>query len=198
MNGTAIIVGKGGHAHVVASLLPHPRIRFMVLEDPSGDDILQDDFFAGPPVSDADYYIGIGDNDARRSYADRLRERGIRLANCVAPTAWIAADARLGEGVFVGTGAVVGTRARIGDNVIVNTLSSVDHDCEIGADSQIGPGVTLGGRVMVGTGCFIGMKSCVVPGLTLGDRVFVRAGAVVVGPAPDGVKLSGAPARIVR
>jgi sugar O-acyltransferase (sialic acid O-acetyltransferase NeuD family) len=194
----AIIVGKGGHAHVIASLLPHARIRFLVPQDPRGDDILQADFFAGPPLPDADYYIGIGDNAVRRSYFDRLKGLGLTIANCIAPTAWTADDASLGEGVFLGPGAVVGARARLGDNVIVNTLSSVDHDCAIGRDTQLCPGVTLGGRVTVGSACFIGMKSGLVPDLTLGDRVVVRAGALVIRSAPDGALLSGAPARIVR
>jgi sugar O-acyltransferase (sialic acid O-acetyltransferase NeuD family) len=197
MSDTAIIVGKGGHAHVIASLIPHKRIRFMVPDDPSGDDILQSDFFAGPPPPDADYFIGIGDNEARRAYFARLKALGLAIANCIALTAWVARDARLGEGVFLGAGAVVGARARIGDNVIVNTLSSVDHDCEVGADTQLTPGVNLGGEVVVGRSCFIGMKSCLGPRLVLGDRVVVRAGAVVLHSAPDDALLSGVPARIV-
>ena len=177
--------------------IPHKRIRFMVPRDPEDDDILQDDFLAGPPPSDADYFIGIGDNSARRAWFDRLKAVGLGVANCIAPTAWVARDACLGEGVFLGAGAAVCARARIGDNVIVNTLSSVDHDCEVGADTQLTPGVNLGGEVIVGRSCFIGMKSCLGPRLILGDRVVVRAGAVVLHSAPDDALLSGVPARIV-
>jgi sugar O-acyltransferase (sialic acid O-acetyltransferase NeuD family) len=194
----AIIVGKGGHAHVVASLLPHARIRFMVQDDPGPDDIAQADFFAGPPMADADYYIGIGDNDVRRSYFNRFKALGLAVANCIAPNAWIATNAALGEGLFLGPGAVVGARARIGDNVIVNTLSSVDHDCDIGDDTQITPGVSLGSFVVTGRSCYLGMKSCLIPRVTLGERVVVMAGSLVVRDAPDGVMLGGAPARIMR
>ena len=194
----AIIVGNGGQAHVIASLLPHRRIRFLVEREPGPDDILQADYFAGSPDPDADHYIGIGDNDLRRACFDRLKSLGLTIASCIAPTAWCARDALLGEGVFLGAGAVVGARTRIGDNVIVNTLSSVDHDCDIGADTQLTPGVSLGSHLAIGHSCYFGMKSCLVPRLTLGDRVTVMAGSLVVRSAPDGVMLGGSPARIMR
>ncbi|HEY0013300.1 MAG TPA: acetyltransferase [Allosphingosinicella sp.] len=195
---TAYIVGKGGHAHVIRSLLPHRRIRFLVDSGPEGDDIAQDAFFAGQPDRDGDYYVGIGDNDARRLYFDRLKGMGLAPARCIAPTAFVAADAQLGDGVFLAPGAVVNSRSRIGDNVIVNTLSSVDHDCEIGADTQLTPGVTFGSHLRIGRGCFFGMKSCVIPRIEIGDGTTVMAGALVVRSAPAGVMLGGNPARIMR
>ncbi|HEY5720738.1 MAG TPA: acetyltransferase [Allosphingosinicella sp.] len=195
---TALIVGSGGHAHMLASLLPHRRIRFLTEGDPGPDDIAQSDYFAGSPDREADHFIGIGDNEIRRAWFDRLKALGLAVANCVAPTAWIAADAAVGEGLFLGPGAVVGARARIGDNVIVNTLSSVDHDCDIGPDTQITPGVSLGSHVVMGRSCYLGMKSCLIPRVRLGDRVVVMAGSLVVRDAPDGVMLGGSPARIMR
>jgi UDP-perosamine 4-acetyltransferase len=195
---TAYVVGKGGHAHVIRSLLPHRRVRFLVDANPAGDDIAQDAFFAGEPDRHGDYYIGIGDNAVRRFYFDRLKAIGLVPARCIAPTAFVAADARLGEGVFLAPGAVVNARSRIGDNVIVNTLSSVDHDCEIGEDTQLTPGVTFGSHLRVGPGCFFGMKSCVIPRIEIGAGTTVMAGALVVRSAPAGVLIGGNPARIMR
>lgn len=194
----ALIVGKGGHAHVIRSLLPHAEIRFLVDCDPAPGDILQDDYFSGQPDREADHFIGIGDNAARRRYFARLRALGLKVARCIAPTAWAAADVELGEGVFLGPGAVVGARSRIGDGVIVNTLSSVDHDCTVGEDTQLTPGVTLGSHLRIGRSCFFGMKSAVLPRVEIGERVTVMAGALVVRSAPAGVMLGGAPARIMR
>lgn len=193
----ALIVGKGGHAHVIRSLLGQAEVRFLVDRDPAPDDILQDDYFAAPD-RDADHYIGIGDNEARRLYFDRLRALGLRIASCIAPTAWAAPDASLGEGLFLGPGAVIGSRSRIGDNVIVNTLSSVDHDCIVGDDSQLTPGVSLGSHLRIGRGCFFGMKSAVIPRIEIGDGTIVMAGALVVRSAPARVMLGGSPARIMR
>lgn len=195
---TAYIFGKGGHAHVIRSLLPHPLIRFLVDRDPAGDDIPQSSFFAGDADPDGDYYIGIGDNAARRFYFDRLKAMGLTAATCIAPTAWVAPDAAVGDGAFIGPGAVVSARCRVGVNVIVNTLSSIDHDCEVGDDTQLTPGVTLGSYLRIGRGCFFGMKSCVIPRLEVGDRTTVMAGALVVRSAPADVLLGGVPARIMR
>jgi sugar O-acyltransferase (sialic acid O-acetyltransferase NeuD family) len=194
---TAYIIGKGGHAHVIRSLLPHARARFLVDRDPGQDDILQEDFFADSPPQDADFYIGIGDNAARRLYFDRLKRAGLKVSNCVAPNAWIAADAAIGEGVFIGAGAMICSRSRLADNVIVNTLASVDHDCSIGADTQLAPGVTLGGRIDIGRSAFLGLRCSILPGLEIGDGATIMAGALVTRAVAAGAKVGGLPARLM-
>jgi sugar O-acyltransferase (sialic acid O-acetyltransferase NeuD family) len=194
---TALVIGKGGQARVVASFLPHRRIRFLVEKEPGPNDILQSRYFAGAPDRDADHYVAIGANDVRREYFDRLKSLGITPANCIAPTAWIAPDATIGDGVFIGAGAVLGAGARLGDNVILNNLSLVDHDSVIGDDSQIAPGCIIGAELRVGRRCFFGMRSCLVSRVEVGDDVFVMAGAVIVRPVPSGVRVGGVPARLM-
>jgi UDP-perosamine 4-acetyltransferase len=193
----AYIIGSGGHAHVIRSFLPNRRICFLVDRDPGPEDMLQEEFFAAPPAPDSEHYIGIGDNDVRRAYFDRLSMAGLRISNCIAPTAWVASDSILGEGIFVGAGAVIGSRARLGDNVIVNTLASVDHDCSIGSDAQLGPGVILAGGVVVGRNAFLGLRSAVLPGVAIGDGAVVMAGALVTRNVAAGTRVGGLPARIM-
>lgn len=193
----AFIIGNGGQARVIASFLPHRPIRFLVERDPGPDDILQSDYFAGPPDREADHFIGIGDDRIRRSYFDRLQAMGVTPARCIAPTAWIAATARLGEGVFIGAGAVIGAGAQVGDNAMVNNLSLLDHDSVLGEDSQVTVGVMLGAELRIGRNCFFGMKSAVISRLEVGDGAFVMAGAVVVRSVPAGARVGGVPARIM-
>jgi UDP-perosamine 4-acetyltransferase len=194
---TAYIIGSGGHAHVIRSLIPHKRVRFLVDRDPGPDDIFQEDFFAAPPPGDGDYFIGIGDNPARRRYFDRLKQAGLLVSSCIAPNAWIADDAEIGEGVFIGAGAMVCSRSRLADNIIVNTLASVDHDCTIGADTQLAPGVILGGRIHIGHGAFLGLRCSVLPGLEIGAEAIVMAGALVTRSVAAGARVGGLPARLV-
>ena len=194
---TAYIFGSGGHAHVIRSLLPHSRVRFLVDRDPSPNDMLQEDFFAGPPPDESDFFIGIGDNAVRRRYFDRLKRAGLRVSSCIAPNAWIASDAAVGEGVFIGAGAMLCSRSRLADNIIVNTLASVDHDCTIESDSQLAPGVILGGRIHIGRGACLGLRCSVLPGLEIGEGSIVMAGALVTRSVAAGCRVGGLPARIV-
>jgi sugar O-acyltransferase (sialic acid O-acetyltransferase NeuD family) len=192
------IIGSGGHAEVIASFLAGRTIRFLVEGAAGPNRIRQADFFADAAIPDGDYFIGIGDNAIRRRYFDRIAALGGALPACIAPNAWVAADARLGRGAFIGAGAVVMTGVTIGDSAIVNTLSSIDHHSVLGADSQVTVGVSLGSELRIGRGCFFGMKCCVVPRIEIGDRAQVMAGAVVVRSVAAGALVGGVPARVMR
>ena len=94
-------------------------------------------------------------------------------------------------------GSIVGSKAIIGNNTIINTMSSVDHDCVLGDNSQITCGVTFGGNVIVGKNCFFGLKSAVIPGINIGDNAIVMAGSIVVNDVPQKVMVGGNPAQII-
>ena len=104
---TAFIVGKGGHAHVSVAACaradPVPVDR-----DPGPEDVLQDEFFAGPPDADADCSSAsatmpragiISTKRGKRAFASRAasrRRRGSRptrrsgKALSSAPARWSA------------------------------------------------------------------------------------------------------------
>ena len=195
---TAYILGNGGHAHVVLSFLDRDDVRFVGLDKNHSDDILFPDFIeniCGPEIA---IFMGIGDNAVRRNVFETIRAANGRLSNCIAPNAFIAKTAEIGEGAFIGAGAIIGSRARLGINCIVNSLSSVDHDCILGDHSQVTGGVTFGGTVKTGERCFFGLRSCILPRITIGNGVTVMAGSVVTRDLPDGVTAGGYPARIAR
>lgn len=53
-------------------------------------------------------------------------------------------------------GSVVNAGARVGDHVILNTCSSVDHDCIVEDFVHVSPGAHLAGNVTVKEGCHVG------------------------------------------
>ena len=189
----AVILGNSGHARVIASFLACEPV--FVTTEPAGEDLVLSRLLAEDP--DADYYVGIGSNADRLRIAGKIRALGGRLPACVAPNVFVARDAAIGDGTVICSGSSIGSRAVIGFGCIVNTLSSVDHDCRLGDFSQVTAGVTFGGSVVVGVRSFFGVKSAVVPNLTIGDDVVVMAGALVTADLPDRVMAGGNPARIV-
>lgn len=196
----AILFGAGGHARVVRSLLGDRYRSVRTATTAGGSDCLsEDEIFADPDRFRAiDFYVAIGNNDARKRIFLRLDKAGLSLPNCVASSAHVAPEASLGRGVVVCPGSVVMPFAVLGDNVIVNTLSSIDHDCRVGNHSQITAGVTFGGTTTVGESCFFGVKSATIPGVTLGDDTFVMAGSVVVKDCAGRATLGGIPARVMK
>jgi UDP-perosamine 4-acetyltransferase len=185
------IFGRGGHARVIASILDHD-VTFVDREQ-------EDGFFDRiDNHRNAEIYLGIGDDEVRRKAFERLCAYGIVPARCIASTAFIAKSAHIGVGCVVCPGSVVMAEAEIGANVIINTLSSVDHDCKVGDHTQITVGVTIPGDVKVGSECFFGVKSATFRGLHIGNRVVIRGGSLVTKDVPANAVVGGNPARIVK
>jgi UDP-perosamine 4-acetyltransferase len=186
----AFIFGAGGHARVIASLLDR-EVTFVDQQDERA-------FFEKiDQVREAEIYLGIGDNRIRRRIFEELLANGFTPATCVAPTAFVANTAKIGPGTVICPGAAVMAGATVGADVIINTNSSVDHDCKIGDHTQITVGVTLPGSVTVGENCFFGVKSATFPKITIGDNVIVRGGALVIKDVPDNVVVGGNPAQVL-
>jgi sugar O-acyltransferase (sialic acid O-acetyltransferase NeuD family) len=184
-----IIFGAGGHARVIASFVQGP-VTFV-------DQIAEDSILASPNIlRESRVYLGIGNDRARRRMFDRLASLFITPSVCVAPMTFVKGT--LGQGTVVCPGSIVMTGTTVGANVIVNTMTSIDHDCIIGDHSQLCPGVTLAGRVTVGEMVFIGTRTAVLPGVNIGSGARVRAGSVVWKDVQANTLVGGNPAVFVR
>lgn len=190
----AYIFGKGGHAKVIRSFI-ESKYHSITYLDKAEEQKVWD---KPAQFRDAHFYLGIGDNDIRSALFQRAREAGLTLPVCIAPNAFVAQDVKIGEAVFIGAGACILTAAQLGDNVIVNTLSSVDHDCHIGPHSQLTAGVNLGGGTRIGMSCFFGIKSITLPMVTVGDSVQVMAGSVINKDVESNLVVGGYPAKIIK
>lgn len=101
-----------------------------------------------------------------------LFQEPVWLAEGIHPTAFVAPDAELGDGVRVGPHVVIGPGARIG------------------AETCLYPGARVGREAVIGRGCILRENSVVADRVRLGDRVILQPGAVVgadgFGYATDG------------
>lgn len=166
MNDHYNLYGAGGHAAVVASILPGTNTQYSD---------------SCPPVDySGQWIVAIGDIDDRRLIAERLACSNVSFASCISKNASVDANARVGIGSVVMSGAVIETGTTVGDHVIVNTGSSINHHCDVGDFSHVGPGATICGGVTIGSGVMIGAGATVINGITIGDKAVIGAGAVVV------------------
>jgi sugar O-acyltransferase (sialic acid O-acetyltransferase NeuD family) len=183
------VYGAGGQGKVVIDAIrsnpAYHRIERLVDDDPR----LHGRTLLGHPISSPEEigtergFIAIGNNSSRQDVASRFRGRLVVIAH---RSAILAPDVPIGEGTIFLAGSIVGPGSRIGENVIVNTAASVDHDCVVEDGVHIAPGCRLCGNVHVGSGTLLGAGTVVVPGVRIGRDVFVHAGQVITKNVPDG------------
>jgi acetyltransferase EpsM len=206
-----IIWGAGGHASVVADIVRQTGTHVIVgfVDDTSrrrryrsllGVRILgsRADLKGLLRAGVRQIVIAVGDCDARLKLAAIAQALGFRLCAVIHPRATVAQTASIGAGTVIAAGAVVNPGAMIGENVIVNTCASVDHDCVIEDGAHVCPGAHLAGNVTVGRGAWIGIGATVIEGVRVGRGAFIGAGGVVVEDVADKVLAAGVPARVVR
>lgn len=206
-----VIIGGGGHARVLVSLLRELEpskiiLGFTDVAAPMADagipelNYLGDDVFL-TKTHDADSVSlvnGIGsvkDLTLRERLYILFKSRDYSFPPLIHPGAIIAQDVFLGEGCQIMAGAILQPGSRVGNNSIINTGAIIDHDCRIGAHSHIAPGCTISGGVTVGDCSHIGTGATLIQGLTIGQKSLVAAGSVVIRNVKENSIVMGIPAR---
>ncbi len=204
-----IIIGAGGHAKVIAGMLLHQQdycivgytdasvakvgnkiIGYMVL---GNDNVIQQ--YSPTTILLANGIGFVPSRSSRQTVYQHFQLLGYQFPALRHPAAVVADDVQLAPGSQVMAGAILQPGVRIGENSIINTKASIDHDCSIGADTHIAPGVTMGGDVSVGCGTFIGMGAVILPGVHIGNHCVIGAGSVVLKDVMDNDQVLGVPAR---
>jgi UDP-perosamine 4-acetyltransferase len=204
-------LGAGGHARVILDILRAMNQYHVIgLLDPGcvgasvggvqvlgGDELLSR--LRAESITSAFIGVGgVGSNTKRIVLFEKVQAAGFELVKAIHPSAIIAVDVKLGQGVTIMAGVIINPDAQIGDNVIINTGAIVEHDCEIASHAHISPGAILCGGVLVGRGAYVGAGATVRQGITIGDNALIGAGAVVVKDVPSHTVVVGVPARPVQ
>ncbi|WP_027363344.1 acetyltransferase [Desulfotruncus alcoholivorax] len=203
-----ILIGGGGHARVLLDVLLLCGIPVIGVTEKEKPAVL----FSVPVIGEDDVILDYSANEImlvnglgfagtagkRAQIYDFFKEKGYYFEVLVHPSAVLSQMVHMAEGVQVMAGAVVQVGCRIGENSVINTRASIDHDCIIGRHVHIAPGAILAGGVKIGNKAYIGAGATVIQGISIGNNSIVAAGAVVVRDVPDNVTVVGVPARVVQ
>lgn len=177
------IVGASGHGKVVADIARKNGYSEIVFLD--DDESIHEcggysvtGKSAEAEMIDADVVVGIGNAGVRRRIQESIP--GEKLITLIHPDAVVAEDAVIGAGTVVMAGTVINPGARIGKGCIINTCSSVDHDCKVDDYVHIAVGSHLCGTVSVGNETWIGAGATVSNNVSICSNCMIGAGSVVV------------------
>jgi UDP-perosamine 4-acetyltransferase len=207
MNLPVIIIGAGGHARVLISVLKTKGMDILGITDITSDKVVdhingisvlgQDDIilqYAPDSILLVNGIGSVGSTVRRETVYKKFKQHGYSFASVIHLSAVIMDEVQLGEGVQIMAGAIVQPGCLIGNNSIINTGAIIDHDCVIGDHAHVAPGAVLSGGVHIGSSAHIGTSATVIQGSKIGQRVIVGAGAVVINDIPANAKVTGVPA----
>ena len=193
-----LIIGGGGHAAALAEILLKQGKKLVGIVAPeiiagqvvfktiphfkNDDDVLRFD------KQEVMLVNGIGampNQNLRERLFHYYKKLGYQFATIIADTVTISDYATLAEGVQLMNNVVVNIGTSIGENSIINTSSSVDHDCTIGAQCHIAPGVTMSGQVTIEKNVHIGTGANIINNVGIGQNAIISVGANVTKPVKD-------------
>jgi sugar O-acyltransferase (sialic acid O-acetyltransferase NeuD family) len=122
---------------------------------------------------------------------------GLRPATAVHRTAFVADDVVLGPGSQVLAQSAIGVGSRLGTDCIINTSSTVDHECVLGDGVHIAGGARLAGCVRIDDYATVFTGAVVLPRVRIGEGAVVGAGAVVLDDVEPWSVVVGNPARAI-
>ena len=163
--------------------------------DPTGSTLV-DISTADPALLATPVIAAVGAPGLRRMLIEQWS--GSSYHTVLAESAVVSPTATVGEGTVVAPGAVIATRAVLGRHVLINVLSSVNHDTVVEDFATISPGAHIGGRCTIGAGTFIGIGASVSHGVSIASGSVIGAGAVVLQSISEPGVYAGVPARRIR
>jgi len=129
--------------------------------------------------------ISIGNVADRKKMYQIAQLRQIPFGTYIHPSAWIAPNATIGQGVIVCPNCVISACAEVSDNVAINVFCGVGHGARVGEHSVMGPYSVINGDASLGEGCLLGSRATLFPNVVLGKGCMVDAHTAVKASAGD-------------
>ena len=208
-----VVVGGGGHAKVVISIL-HKLKRYRILGYTDRQDRGS---VLGIPFLGSDCELNaLANGDETIAAVLGVGQVGLGNARCelwtklqselpsqlfpviVSPAAVINDDVSFGDGVVVMDGTIINVGARLGRGAIANTNSTIEHDVILEDWVHVAPGATISGGATVGRFSMVGAGATVIEGIKIASSCMVGAGSVVVNDITEPGTYVGCPARRIK
>ena len=201
-----VIIGAGGHAISVTNVALSRGYSVVCYVD----DGKSGSYIMGIPVitskdclshySSYNIFIAIGDNAIRERMFNEYQSNlpAANFPKLIHKSSVIGVGTVIDEGTVVMPLSNIGPNTHVGRFCIINSSSSIDHDCKIDEFSSIGPGVISGGTVDIGKRSAISIGAVIKHGVNIGDDAVIGANSYVNRSIESGVVAYGSPAVIVR
>jgi len=207
-----LIFGSGGHAKVIVDIIEKQE-EFNIAgfidgykEKNSvimGYRVIGDEFSLEDIIVSNEIYggiIGIGDNLIRAKVRDKIIKiiPNFKFVNCIHPKSILGKDATLGVGNVLMAGAIINSSTRINNHCILNTNSSIDHDCLMSDFTSIAPNATIGGNVKIGDYSAIGIGVNIFHNVNIGYNCIIGGGSLVCHDTKENSIYYGSPSKFIR
>lgn len=144
------------------------------------------------------FIIASGEAIGRQKMEEKLRKYELKLGSVIHENNQINAGIELGEGVVIQQLAAPGPRCKIGRCVLLQGMSILGHDVEIGDYSTISSFAFVGGGTKIGKGTYIAPGAMIRDNIVIGDNCIIGMGSVVTKDIPDNSVAFGNPCKVTR
>lgn len=188
-----VIVGGGGHANDIISLLKKnndyeiigytditDRGKVLGVNYLGSDDVLEEILIKYKSCNAA---IGIGNIDIshrRNTLYRKLKSIGFTLPSLISRNAIVQDAVTLGEGTVVMDSALISVHTSIGKCSIINYGAILGHNCKIGDFVHVSGGSIIAGGVEVGNNCVLGIGAKIIQGKKITHDCLLGAGSVTI------------------
>ena len=205
-----VIIGGGGHAKVVISILKKintyeivgytdvkNRGEILGVKYIGNDSILKKLYRNG--IKNAVLGLGfIKSNKKRKNVLKEISNIDFNYPAIISNNAIINEDVTTGMGTVITDGVVINSGTQLANFCIINTRSSIDHDCMIKNHTHIAPGVTLSGGVEIGDNVLIGTGANIIQYKKVVDNAIIGAGSTVVKDINESGLYGGIPTKLLK
>lgn len=148
------------------------------------------------PTADERFVCAIGTYAFRVRCVQAIRERGGLFVSVIHPKATCYSTP--GVGALIAPNAYIATNARIGEFLFAQVNSVIGHDTSVGDFCRFDVDTFAGGFSKIGSGVTLYTGSKVLPAMTVGDEATVGAGSIVLSSVKAKTTVFGAPAKPIR